>query len=209
MNQSQHQVGPDTVVHFRYELRDEEGELVEVSEPGVELSFLFGYGQLTPAFELAMEGLRPGERNEVLIPHTQAFGPRDPNAIIEVDRNELPEELAVGDEFEADHESGAALGLTVLEILDDRVVLDANHPLAGQNIKLSVMVDAVRPATSDEIAFAEEELDAAQTASNGSDAAQQTSASGALARGDFDAQGLLPAALLLRRATSPDDDGID
>lgn len=188
-----YQVGPDTVVHFRYELLDEEGELVEVSDPDSELSFLWGYGQLAPAFEQALDGMVPGQSRDVLLKPEQAYGHRDPEAIIEVDRSEFPPGLQPGDEFEAEHESGEAVCLMILEVLDDRVVLDTNHPLAGQSINLRVAVEAVRPATADELAFADDQMQT-ELSANPKEAVSES---------DFTPQGLLPAALLLRRAASP------
>ncbi|MEN9579750.1 MAG: hypothetical protein RJA70_2759 [Pseudomonadota bacterium] len=183
------------MVHFRYELYDAEGELVEETDPEVELSFLFGYAQVADAIERALDGAFAGDCRETRVPAEEAFGPRDPEAILEVDRAEFPPDVQAGDEFEADHESGELVSLTVLEVLEDAVILDANHPLAGQAIRLKLVVDAVRPALSLEIELATEELER-----------RQSGASAVGQAGDFQAGGLLPAARLLRRAPSPGDD---
>jgi FKBP-type peptidyl-prolyl cis-trans isomerase 2 len=156
---ARHQVGPDTVVHFSYRLFDEEGELVEESDPKVPLSFLYGYGQLSPLLESSLLGLFAGDRRRTTLPK-DAFGLRDPEAIIEVARHELPENASVGDEFEAEHESAGAVSLVVLELTDEFAVLDANHPLASQAADIEVVVDAVRPALAVEVALAVEELEA-------------------------------------------------
>jgi FKBP-type peptidyl-prolyl cis-trans isomerase SlyD len=154
-----HQIGPGTVAALAYELLDAEGELVEASEPGAPLVLLFGFGEAAPALEQALQGLGEGESREVTLPPDEAFGARDPEAIIEVDRADFPPDVAAGDELEADREDGrGAVPLKVIEVLDDVVVLDTNHPLAGQRVKLLVTVEAVRPASADEIAEATERL---------------------------------------------------
>lgn len=156
-----HQVGPDTVVHFSYRLFDEDGELVEESDPRLPLSILFGYGQLSLPLERALEGLRAGEQRRVTLPR-DAFGERDPDAIIEVARQELPADTEVGDEFDADDDALGVVSLKVLDIDDDRVVLDRNHPLAGQKASVEVTVDGVRPAASAEIFLAVQDLESRQ-----------------------------------------------
>jgi FKBP-type peptidyl-prolyl cis-trans isomerase SlyD len=153
------QIGPGTVVALGYELFDAEGERVEGSEPGSPLVLLFGYGDTVPALERAIQGLGVGATREVSLEHQDAFGPRDPEAIIEVDRSDLPSDIEPGDELDAERSDGQGLvPLKVLEILEDVVVLDTNHPLAGQKIRLRVTVEAVRPATPEELAAATERL---------------------------------------------------
>jgi FKBP-type peptidyl-prolyl cis-trans isomerase SlyD len=170
------QVGPGTVVHVSYQLFDAEGELVETSEGELELAFLFGYGQLAPALEQALAGARVGEERRLKLTPRQAFGERDPEQILHVERAEFPPELAVGDEFEAEDESGDSRSLVVLEVTEDTVVLDSNHPLAGQAVTVSLQVEAVRPARGDEISAAEIALESL----------------------GFDGESLLPASRLVR-----------
>ncbi len=144
------QIGPGTVALVAYELFDAEGEGVEASEPANPLVLLFGYGQASPALERGLDGLSVGDSREVVLPAEEAFGSRDPAAIIEVDRAELPADVEAGDEFEAERD-GRCVPLKVLEVSTDTVVLDTNHPLAGQRVRLRVVVQAVRPATAEEI----------------------------------------------------------
>ncbi len=156
------QVGPDTVVHFSYSLSDADGELCEASEE--ELSFLFGYGQLAPVLEAAFDGLFPGEERVLTLEPEAAFGPRDEQAVVEFDRADFGPDVRPGDEFVVDHDSGDVSALTVLDVFDDRVVVDTNHPLAGQRVSLRVRVEAVRPATSVELSLAAEELESQERA---------------------------------------------
>jgi FKBP-type peptidyl-prolyl cis-trans isomerase SlyD len=145
-------------VHFSYRLFDEDGELVEESDPRLPLSILFGYGQVSPPLERALEGLRAGEAKRVLLPKN-AFGDRDPSAIIEVARQEVPEDAEVGDEFDADDDERGVVTLKVLELDEERAVLDRNHPLSGQRASVEVRLESVRPASASEIFLAVQDLE--------------------------------------------------
>ncbi|HVW24699.1 MAG TPA: FKBP-type peptidyl-prolyl cis-trans isomerase [Polyangiaceae bacterium] len=181
-----YQAGPGTVVSFHYALFDAEGELVEEGSADSPTTVLLGYGEVAPALESAFSGLVAGDVREVLLDEADAFGRRDPEAIIEVDRDDLPADLEPGDELTADKEGGGTVLLKVLEILDDIVVLDTNHPLAGQRVRLQLSVESVRPATADELSQAE----------------------GRLARtGEPASQPLLPVERLLRRGGSNSPQG--
>jgi FKBP-type peptidyl-prolyl cis-trans isomerase SlyD len=154
-----YQAGPGTVVALRYSLFDAEGELVEESAAGAPLVLLLGYGDAAPALEHAVGGLSAGDEREVVLDAKDAFGARDPEAIIEVDRADFPADLAPGDELAADRDDGTGVvTLKVLEILDDVVVLDTNHPLSGQRVKLRLFVESVRPASPEELSEAAERL---------------------------------------------------
>lgn len=155
--QPEFQVGPDTYVILSYTLYDAEGEELAESVPEG-LGFLFGYGQLPQAVEIALEGASKGDTKTVTLKPEDAFGPRSPEGVIEVDREELPPEVQVGDRFEAEGEEGALLLLSVLELGEEVAVLDTNHPLAGQDIRIELVVDEVRPATPEELAEAQAEL---------------------------------------------------
>jgi len=164
-----YQVGPGMVVALSYALFDAEGELVEESDPEAPLELLVGYGDAAVALEQGIQGLRVGDAREITLAPEAAFGPRDPDAIIEVDRAEFPGDIAPGDELTADREDGGESGegpepqpgvvvLKVIEVRDDVVVLDTNHPLAGQRVRLEVEIQAIRPASAEELERAAERL---------------------------------------------------
>jgi FKBP-type peptidyl-prolyl cis-trans isomerase SlyD len=184
-----YQAGPGMLVLLSYELCDAEGELVEASVDEEPLELLLGYGEAPPALEHALGGLSAGERCEVKLEPKDGFGHRDPHGFIEVDAADLPPGLAAGDELVADRDGGGAVPLKVVEVLPDVVVLDTNHPLAGQRVRLRVTALSVKPASPERIALAVERL------------------AGAKAKEDMGA--LLPAERLLRRrplaARSEDD----
>ncbi len=147
------QVGPGMAVKVEYQVTDEEGRSVESEE--AELEFVYGFGQLLPRLEVALDAAVPGEVRSVRLAPDEAFGERDPSAVLEVDRSEFPEHLAEGDSLELENQTGGVLVMRVLHVDEDLVVLDANHPLAGQFVAYSLKVVSVRPATGDEMAEAE------------------------------------------------------
>ncbi len=153
------QVGPDTLVRIGYRVFDAEGELVDESS----LDAVFGYGELLPAVEQAIQGLHEGDERSLELEPQQAYGDRDPRAIIEVDRDDFPPDVAQGDRFEAESASGGVVLLHVLEVLEDAVVLDTNHPLAGQKVRIDLQIVGVRPATATELERAVQRLERHQS----------------------------------------------
>jgi FKBP-type peptidyl-prolyl cis-trans isomerase SlyD len=151
-----YQVGPDIVVSLSCEVFDADGELV-VSSDGTR-DVVIGYGELLPVVEAAILGLTPGKELKLELPPDKAYGKRDPKAVIEVDRSEFPDDVAPGDRFEAEGESGESVVLQVLDVLDDAVVVDRNHPLAGLTLTVALRIVGTRPATADELATAAEAL---------------------------------------------------
>ncbi len=141
------QAAPGVWVTLQYEVRDAEGELV--AEETVER--LVGYGQLLPAIERGVEGLEVGGRRTITLRPEEAFGRRDPKAIIDVSREDFPDDVAPGDRFEAEDAEGRPVLLSVLDVDEERVVLDQNHPLAGQRVEVRLAVVGSRLATEQEL----------------------------------------------------------
>jgi len=146
------QVGPETFVTLGFQVFDAEGE--PASAPEI-IGTVFGMGGLLPAVDRAIEGKREGDRVEVILSPERAYGKRDPRAIVEVDRADFPSSVAPGDRFEMENDEGGLLVVHVLDVQGDVVVMDTNHPLAGQEIRVRLEIQEVRPATSEELAAAE------------------------------------------------------
>jgi FKBP-type peptidyl-prolyl cis-trans isomerase SlyD len=162
-------VGPETVVTLEYEVFDADGERVGGSEGDEPLRAVVGYGELLPAIERALDGLETGSRRSVALAPKDAYGRRDPSRVLEVDLGEFPADVAAGDRYEVDTDSGERLILRVLNVSEDAVVVDANHPLAGQRVRFELHVLDVRPATEDELHQATVRLEAAEHAGTGGD----------------------------------------
>src|SRR5687768_10236946 len=143
-------------VVLSYRVFDEEGEALH--DAAEELGLVFGYGGLLPAIEERLQGLRQGEARSIVLPPEKAFGRRNPKAIIEVDRRGVPAHGAPGDRFDAESADGHRVLLQVLEVTEDAVVLDENHPLAGQRVRFEIEVREVRPGGAEELAAAEKRL---------------------------------------------------
>jgi FKBP-type peptidyl-prolyl cis-trans isomerase SlyD len=144
-------------VEFEYTLRDGRGNFIEATE-GVQ-GVVWGRSGLIRGLEQALEGASEGDVLNVMVPPEDAYGTRDPDSIFEVPKEEFPdpESLKPGAEFVAEGSDGTSLTMHVVEVHDDHVVVDGNHPLAGETLNFQIHVRAVRAATADELLAAEAE----------------------------------------------------
>ena len=149
------QVGPETFVTVSSEVLDAEGETAGAAEV---LGFVFGRGLLFPRIEQALEGRIAGDCVSVKLDPRDAFGQRDPAAILAVAREDFPDDVAAGDRFEVENDAGGMLVVHVLDVSENEVHIDTNHPLSGQVVTMQVTILEVRVATAEEQAAAELEL---------------------------------------------------
>ncbi|MGZ8203861.1 MAG: FKBP-type peptidyl-prolyl cis-trans isomerase [Burkholderiales bacterium] len=145
------QVGKDTVVSVRYELYGTDGELIEKTEEPVE--YLHGgYGGMFPAVEKALEGKSIGETCRVRLAPDDGFGDYDADLVHVEPRDKFPEHVEVGMQFEGEGEqSGDTVVYTVTDLAEGKVVVDGNHPLAGQTLQFECTVTGVRAASTEEM----------------------------------------------------------
>ncbi len=123
----------DTVqVHYTGTLED--GTVFDSSEGREPLSFTLGEGQVIPGFEAAALGMEVGETKQARIEVGEAYGERRDDLLLEVPREQLPDglEVEVGTPLQLQQPDGRAVPVTVSELDEQQVTLDANHPLAGQ-----------------------------------------------------------------------------
>ncbi|OGX07055.1 MAG: hypothetical protein A2Z88_03110 [Omnitrophica WOR_2 bacterium GWA2_47_8] len=140
------------VITFHYDLRDEKKEMMESSKSGEPLSFLEGSGQIIPGLEKELIKLTVGKKQEVFVSYQEGYGPYDQSLVVEVPRKEFPvKEVKEGDLFQVEKE-GEMNVVRVIEIADDKITIDANHPMAGKNLIFVVEVTNRRDATPEEIA---------------------------------------------------------
>ena len=142
-------------VEVSFSLRDEEGTLVQPDQES--FNVIIGSRQLLPQIEAGLLGLHVGERRKIRLEPSEAFGNRDPAKIVEFDRDEFPPDVGQGDHFEAEQENGGLLVLRILDVQTDHVIVDLNHPLAGQTIEFEFLVTGIRPATAEELDAAKRE----------------------------------------------------
>jgi len=141
------------VVRMHYTLRDESGMRIESSGGTDPLTYLHGFGHLIPGLERTLDGSQAGLRTSVTIRPQDAYGEKDPQAVIRAAREDFPDGLTLepGVEVQAETPDGP-LTFTVVAVRGDEAVLDANHPLAGKTLTFDVEVLDVREATADELA---------------------------------------------------------
>ncbi len=154
MTEANKQVHKDTVVSVDYTVKLDSGEVVDSSAESRPLEYLHGHKNIIPGLEAALEGMEVGESKHVTVAPADAYGERVEEAMEWFPRNAFPAdvELAPGMMFQAHDAQGNVIMLVVREVEDDRVLVDYNHPLAGQTLHFDVTVVDIRPATADEIA---------------------------------------------------------
>lgn len=141
-----------------YELRID-GEVVDTSEDGDPIVFLQGAGQIIPGLEKAIYRLTAGDKKSVTVAPEDGYGEIDPDSIVEVPKDEFPEdfplelgvEITVNTEDEDDESLEEEMEATIVAINEDTITLDFNHPLAGKSLNFDVNILEVREATPEEI----------------------------------------------------------
>jgi len=134
----------DTVrIHYTGTLTD--GSTFDSSTGRDPLEFQLGSGQIIPGLDNAIQGMNVGETDKVTIPAAEAYGPHNPDAVQTVPRTDIPAEidLAPGLTLNAQRPDGQAMPVKVVEVTDTQVTLDANHPLAGEDLTFDVELVAV------------------------------------------------------------------
>ena len=129
----------DTVrIHYTGTLPD--GSTFDSSEGRDPLEFTVGSGQIIPGLDKAMPGMEVGESKSVHVPAEEAYGDVDPNARQSVPRDQIPEDipLDLGTRLQLQDPQGRTMAVSVAEVTEETVVLDANHPLAGQDLTFDV-----------------------------------------------------------------------
>lgn len=145
------QIARNSVVLLDYELFDSDGSLIEKAAHPIE--YLHGgYHGIFPLVEKALDGKAIGDRCKVRLTPQDAFGEYDAQLVQVEPRSKFPDSIAVGMQFQGQAEGAQeALVYTVTNIADDKVVVDANHPLAGRTLDFSCVVAGVRAATQEEM----------------------------------------------------------
>ena len=143
----------DRVVCMDYTIRLANGQVVESSVGQEPLTYLHGRRQIVPGVEKAIEGLESGALLEVVVPPSDAYGERDPAGVFVVPRASFPvgEEIGPGMMFSASRPDGKSITFRVIEANDELVLVDTNHPLAGETLHISIQVHHVRDASMDEL----------------------------------------------------------
>lgn len=135
-----------------YTLTDDDGQVIDESHDG-SFSYLHGAGNIIPGLEKALAGRKSGEILRVVIEAADAYGERDPARIQRLPRDRFPPDadLQAGTRFQAQSQDGHPQVVTLTGIDGAEVIVDANHPLAGQRLHFEVTILSVRSAKKEEI----------------------------------------------------------
>ena len=153
-------VGKDKVVTLTYELRrkDDKGEIIQKVDDTRPFIHLFGNGTLLPAFEENLSGLQAEEEFSFHLTADKAYGNRTDDAIIELQKElfeidgKIDKEIvAVGRMVAMQDGNGHPVNGLVLEIKDNSILMDFNHPLAGEDLYFSGKITEIREATEEEL----------------------------------------------------------
>jgi FKBP-type peptidyl-prolyl cis-trans isomerase 2 len=128
------QSGDTIKIHYHGRLSD--GTTFDSSEGRSPLEFTVGSGSVIKGFDDGVQGMNVGDKKTIEIPFLQAYGPEDPSMIIEFPVDRLPEDLKpeIGMQLNMNNAEGQQFAVTVTDITDENIILDANHPLAGKDL---------------------------------------------------------------------------
>lgn len=154
------EIGKYKMVTLTYDLRvdDENGEMVEQATTEKPLQFLYGAGMMLPKFETELAGLKQDQDFQIKLEKTDAYGEVNNDAVVElpksvflVDGNFDAELIKIGNTVPMMSSNGTRMNGLVLEITDEIVKMDFNHPLAGEDLFFAGKVIEVREASDEEV----------------------------------------------------------
>jgi len=148
------QINKDTVVTLTYKLTTLSGDLLEEAGGENPAAYLHGgYDGIFPKVEAALEGKGAGDTLDLVLEPDDAFGEYEAELVRMEPAHLFPENVSVGMQLEGSSEDGHHhMIYTVTDIADGKVVVDGNHPLAGQSLRLQCRVEEVRAASPEEVA---------------------------------------------------------
>ena len=145
-------ISKDQAVSIHYTLKNDAGDVLDSSEGQAPLAYLHGYQNLVPGLEAELEGLVVGDKKSVVVQPEDGYGDVDETLVQEVPREMFSgvDTVEVGMEFQVQGPEGAHF-VEVVEVTEETVTVNGNHPLAGQALHFDVEVVELRAATEDEL----------------------------------------------------------
>lgn len=134
----------DTVkIHYKGKFDD--GAVFDSSEGRDPLEFKIGDGNIIPGVEEAVIGMSPEETKEAKVPPEKAYGEYRDDMVIEVDKSQFPENIdpQEGQQLELKQPDGQSVVVSVTHVGEEKVILDANHPLAGKNLTFEITLEQI------------------------------------------------------------------
>ena len=135
--------GDTVTVHYVGTLED--GTAFDSSEGGEPLEFVIGSGNVIPGFEQAVLEMNPGDAKTVTIPADDAYGPYLEDRVLVVERQQIPSDMPIdiGAQLQIQQEGGTVIPVIITDITEGEVTLDANHPLAGEDLTFKITLMAI------------------------------------------------------------------
>lgn len=137
---SEAQTGSTVKVHYTGKLID--GTIFDTSQNVEPVQFVVGSGEIIPGFEQAVIGMQAGDNKTVTIPCNEAYGPKRDDLVADVERKDLPDDIKieVGQKLQVGDNQAGTIIASVVDMDDEKVKLDANHPLAGEDLVFDIEV---------------------------------------------------------------------
>ena len=135
--------GDNVKIHYKGTLQD--GTVFDSSEGREPLGFTLGGGQVIPGFDEAVMGMSEGEAKNVTIPVDKAYGPRNDELVLPVPLSQVPADLKpeVGQQLQMGGPDGQPVMVKIIDITDEHIMLDANPPLAGEDLIFDLELVAI------------------------------------------------------------------
>lgn len=142
------------VVTITYTLKNGNGQELDRADAQDPFVYLQGGGQIVPGLEVALDGLKTGDRKKVAVPPSEGYGEVIPELKLQVSRAQFPADadLKVGSTFTANVGEGQVMPFRIDSIQADQVNINGNHPLAGEVLHFEIEILDVRDATPEEVA---------------------------------------------------------
>jgi len=154
-------ISNDLVVTIEYTVKDKQGNIIDSSDDNEALSFIQGKGKVFSGLEAALMGRSSGERLSVSLEPDQAYGARNEELVKQIPRERFNFDDQIQPGMKLKTKKGdRVMAVTVTEVTDDLVTVDANHPLAGVSIDIDLVIISVREAIEEELRSGEvQEMD--------------------------------------------------
>lgn len=143
----------DMVVSIKYRLTNNTGEVLDEADSADPFSYLHGHHQVIPGMEEGLEGLKQGDKKKLTITPEDGYGEINEQLKLTLKKDVFPKDFPCeeGMQFQADLGSGNKSVFTITEVKGNEVLVDGNHPLAGETLNFDIEVLEVRQATKEEL----------------------------------------------------------
>ncbi|MCI5226224.1 MAG: peptidylprolyl isomerase [Candidatus Electrothrix sp. AX2] len=131
--------GKTVIIDYTLSLKN--GDIIETTQDEEPLTYIQGTGEIIDGLEQAVAGFEKGTKKDIILPVARAFGEHRPDALLEIPKNELPPEALIPETtIHASGPKGQTIHGKVLEVKENTVLIDFNHPLAGQELYCTVHI---------------------------------------------------------------------